>query len=197
MLRRLLAVLGLGAAIAGPVGAQTTGIPVFMAPYRGFVSSEIGGSFAQPGSGVAFEGFYRLGQKRYDLGFEAGFRTVHGDTRLLLGVDVRTRILDQGDDFPLDGALTVGVGGDFGRGASVAYIPLGVSLGRKIAMEGGSATIIPYLHPVIAPSLGSSNSVLFALGLGVDIKFSPRYELRVSGGLGDFQGVGISFAVLR
>jgi len=39
--------------------------------------------------------------------------------------------------------------------------------------------------------------VLFALGLGVDIKFSDRWALRASGGLGDIEGVGISLAYLQ
>jgi hypothetical protein len=37
----------------------------------------------------------------------------------------------------------------------------------------------------------------FALGLGVDIKFSEEWAVRASGGLGDIEGVGIGVAYIR
>ena len=41
------------------------------------------------------------------------------------------------------------------------------------------------------------NDVNFALGLGVDIRFSEQWAMRASGGLGDIEGVGISVAYIR
>ena len=44
---------------------------------------------------------------------------------------------------------------------------------------------------------GGDDDVQFALGLGVDIRFSERWAVRASGGLGDIEGVGISLAYVR
>jgi hypothetical protein len=57
---------------------------------------------------------------------------------------------------------------------------------------------VPYLHPVLAPTFGRGNSNLnFGLGLGVDVTINKRFELRVSGALGDYEGIGVSLAFLR
>jgi hypothetical protein len=73
-----------------------------------------------------------------------------------------------------------------------------VSLGRRFDMEGSSTTFVPYAHPVIVPSFGGDDEdVDFALGLGVDIRFSESLVVRASGGLGDIEGVGISLAYIR
>ena len=53
--------------------AQSTGTPVFAAPYRAFTNSELGLSLSDPGNGLALEGFYKIGQKTWDLGFRGGF----------------------------------------------------------------------------------------------------------------------------
>jgi hypothetical protein len=37
----------------------------------------------------------------------------------------------------------------------------------------------------------------FALGLGVDIRFSERWAILASGGIGDVDGVGVSVAYVR
>jgi hypothetical protein len=39
--------------------------------------------------------------------------------------------------------------------------------------------------------------VNFALGLGVDIRFSESWAVRASGGIGDIDGVGVSVAYIR
>jgi hypothetical protein len=52
---------------------------------------------------------------------------------------------------------------------------------------------------VILPVLGASggSDVGFALGLGVDLRFSRNVAVRVSGGLGDLEGVGIGLTYVR
>ena len=76
---------------------------------------------------------------------------------------------------------------------------MGISLGRRFDVEGSSTTFVPYVHPNIVPVFGggSDDDVQFTLGLGVDIRFSERWAVRASGGLGDIEGVGVSLAYLQ
>ena len=147
------------------------------------------------------EGFYRFGDKKYDIGFRGGFADANpGRTQFLAGVDFRTRVIDHSADFPLDGAVTAGIGGRFGNGESQAYIPFGLSLGRRVALEDSNVEFTPYFHPVLGPTFGDGNydsGLLFGLGLGVDVSFNKKFDIRVSGALGDYNGIGISFAILR
>jgi hypothetical protein len=188
---------------AADVAAQETGTPMFKAPYRAFTSHEFGAAFSDPGEGVDFalEGFYSYGRGNNDFGLRAGFANPEGagDTRLLLGGDFRTRVLSYSESFPLDGALTLGAGINLGDGDDLIYLPLGVSLGRRFELEGSRTSFTPYAHPVIVPVLGAAggDDVGFALGLGVDMRFSRDWAIRVSGGIGDLEGVGIAATYVR
>ena len=183
--------------------AQETGTPMFKAPYRTFTSHEFGAAFSDPGEGVSFalEGFYSYGRGTNDFGLRAGFADPEGegDTRLLLGGNFRTRVLSYSESFPLDGALTLGAGINLGDGDDLIYLPIGVTLGRRFELEGSRTTFTPYAHPVIVPVLGASggDDVGFALGLGVDMRFSQDWAIRVSGGLGDLEGVGVGLTYIR
>lgn len=183
--------------------AQETGTPMFKAPYRAFTNHEFGAAFSDPGSGVDFalEGFYSYGRASNDFGFRAGFADPEGegDTRLLLGGNFRTRVLSYSESFPLDGALTVGAGINLGDGDDAIYLPVGISLGRRFELEGSRTTFTPYAHPVIVPVLGAAggDDVGFALGLGVDMRFSQDWSVRVSGGIGDLEGVGVGLTYVR
>lgn len=199
MLRKLgLAVL-MSCGGLSTLAAQSTSTPVFLAPYRAFKQVEYGASLTDPGPGFALEGFYRFGHQDYDFGFRAGFQDLdNGPTQFLVGVDFRTHVIDHSEQFPLDGAFTIGAGGAFGNGASQAFIPVGISLGRRVDLEESDVSFVPYLHPVVAPTFGDGPSkLLLGLGLGVDIAFKKRFELRVSGALGDYDGIGLSLAILR
>ena len=200
MVTKALAVAGLALVLASELGAQSTGTPVFLSPYRSFNRIEFGASISDPGPGVALEGFYRFGQRRYDIGFRGGFADNGGnsDTQFLAGVDFRTRVIDHSQEFPLDGAFTAGIGGRFGDGFSQAYVPFGISLGRRIQLEDSNVEFVPYFHPVLAPTFGDGDGdLLFGLGIGVDVTFNKRFDLRVSGALGDYDGIAVSFAILR
>lgn len=202
MLSRVAALTALALAVALPLAAQTTGTPVFLAPYRAFNRVEFGASLSDPGQGYALEGFYRLGSRRYDLGFRAGFAdSDNAEAVFLVGTDLRTRVVDHSVDFPLDGAFTVGLGARFGDGGTIARVPVGVSFGRRVELEDSDVQFVPYFHPVLAPVFGDTppgaSDLDFALGLGVDITFNRRFEIRVSAALGDYEGIGISFAFLR
>src|ERR1044071_6237245 len=195
-------VLALLGGAAGTLAAQETGTPIFKAPYRAFTSHEVGVSLSDPGEGVslALEGFYRYGKDANDFSLRGGFADLNGSggTRLLVGGDFRTQVVSYSESFPLDGSLTLGVCANVGDGPDAYYIPVGVSLGRRFELEGSSTTFVPYAHPVVVPRFGGGDSeVDFALGLGVDIRFSDQWAIRASGGIGDIEGVGISVAYLR
>ena len=194
-------VLALLAGSTATIAAQETGTPIFKAPYRAFDNHELGASLSDGGEGAEFaiEGFYRYGAGQNDFSVRGGFADVEGsDTRFLIGGDFRTQVVNYSESFPLDGALTLGLGGLFGEGDDVFLLPVGISLGRRFDVEGSSTTFVPYVHPNIIPAFGGGDDdVLFALGLGVDIRFSERWAVRASGGLGDIEGVGVSIAYIR
>ena len=197
-----IVVLALLAGVAGTSSAQETGTPIFKAPYRAFTSHEFGVSLSDPGEGIslALEGFYRYGKDANDFSIRGGFADLNGSggTRLLVGGDFRTQVVSYSESFPLDGSLTLGLGANVGDGPDAYYVPIGVSLGRRFDLEGSNTTFVPYFHPVIVPRFGGGNSdVDFALGLGVDIRFSEQWAIRASGGIGDIDGVGVSVAYIR
>jgi hypothetical protein len=201
-LRGGMLALALAAGVASTSAAQETGTPIFKAPYRAFTSHEFGGSISDPGTGIDFalEGFYGYGKGANDFSIRGGFADGAGniDTKILLGGDFRTQVVSYSESFPLDGSLTLGLGTSIGDGPDQFFLPVGISLGRRFDMEGSKTTFVPYVHPVVIPTFGSGDDdVNFALGLGVDIRFSEQWAIRASGGLGDLDGVGVSVAYLR
>ncbi len=196
-MRRFFALVLVGSALlAAKAGAQATGLPTFNAPYRAFARSEIGIVLSFPnGGGTAFEGAFRKASGKFDIGFRGGFLDPGGvgSTLLLVGVEARQRVLSHTVDFPLDGALVLGVGGAFVSGSSAMFVPVGLSLGRRIDPEGSQISIVPYVQPtgVLVAGTGASD-FLFALGLGADFRLSPRFDARISAGLGDVEGVSLS-----
>jgi hypothetical protein len=174
------AILVLGASAS----AQETGTPVFSAPYRAFARHELGVSLSAPESA--------------DLGFEGFYSFASGRTDFAIGGRFRTRLITHSEDFPLDGAFTVGVGGVFYDGGSVVRVPIGLSLGRRIDSRSSWISFVPYLQPVLVPTFSEGDSRMdFALGLGLDIRLTRRFDLRVSGAVGDLEGFAVSFAWVR
>ena len=184
--------------LAAPAAAQTLGTPVFQAPYRAFDRSEFGATFSDPGRGVALEGHYRFASRGNDIGLRVGVRDNDpGESQLLLGVEWRARVLTHTDDFPLDGSLTLGAGAQVGDDNSTVLLPVGFSLGRRIAIEDSNVELTPYLHPVMALVLGDDSDLIVGIGLGLDIRLSRQLEIRVAGAIGDYDGVSIGVAFLR
>ncbi len=170
-------------------------MPSYNAPYRAFKSSEIGVSLSFPeGGATGFEGVYRIASGKFDLGFRGGILDPDaGDASLLVGAEGRQRVVTHTDDFPLDGALIVGVGGQFSSGNNVVHIPIGLSLGRRVDPKDSKISIVPYVQPTGTITAGSGNSdFLFSLGLGADFRLSPKFDARISVGLGDLEGVSLS-----
>ena len=98
MPRKLLAACLL--AVAAPLAAQSTGTPVFHAPYRPFERYEIGANVSDAGN-IAIEGFYGFSHAgaRWDFGLRAGILDYSGNSNaaVLIGVDARYRVIDQTD----------------------------------------------------------------------------------------------------
>jgi len=173
--------------------AQATGTSSYNAPYRAFQRSEIGVVVTFPNGGsTAFEGVYRFASGRFDIGFRAGIldRQV-GDAVLLLGAEGRQRVITHNADFPLDGALLVGLGANLVSNSSVLYLPVGLSLGRRIDVQDSQVSIVPYVQPTMTFTFGDISDVFFTLGLGADFRLTRRFDARISAGIGDLEGISI------
>ncbi|MBI4500326.1 MAG: hypothetical protein HY700_04115 [Gemmatimonadetes bacterium] len=189
-------VLGIVAATlwASAGAAQTTGTPSFNAPYRAFARHEFGGTISFP-SGIpdlGIEGQYRFGYQRFDLGFRAGVVTqTGGGNKIILGAEGRTRVVTHTEEFPLDGALILGLGGNF-NGTSKGIIMGGLSLGRRVDPRDTQVSIVPYAEPALFIVSGGGTDLQFALGLGADFRLSKVFDVRASVGLGDVEGIAFS-----
>ena len=200
---RKLAVVLVAVTLIGParVAAQATALPSFLAPYRAFERSEFGAilSFAD-GISFALEGAYRMSAgTSFDVGFRGGYvdpDAAAGSGYFVFGAEGRQRIITHTEDFPLDGALILGVGAALPDGGEFLNIPVGLSLGRRIDPEGSDISIVPYVQPTLFILAGSNvgDNVRFALGLGVDFRLSRRFDARLSGGIGDLEGISIGAA---
>jgi len=201
MTRAALTGLSLAVALAAalPARGQETGTPVFAAPYRAFSSHELGASVSAPsGADLGVEGFYSFSSGRNDFGLRLGVLDRGDGSDVVLGGRFRTRLVSHSQDFPLDVALTLGVGAAFFDGGTVVRVPIGVSLGRRIDSGGSGPSFVPYLQPVLVPTFAGGDSELkLALGLGLDIRFTHRLDLRLSGSLGDLEGFAVSLAWVR
>jgi len=193
---RALCLLVMSGGLASIAAAQATGMPSYNAPYRAFNRSEFGVVISFPqGGGTAFEGAYRISSGKFDLGFRGGIFDPGGagDAVLLVGGEARQRVITHTADFPLDGALILGIGGQFVSGSSALIVPIGLSLGRRVDPRDSKISIVPYVQPTGFLVAGNGNSdFLFALGLGADFRLSPRFDARISAGLGDLEGVSLS-----
>jgi hypothetical protein len=183
---------------ASGAAAQATFTPSYNAPYRAFEAHEFGGTFTFPKGGrdFAVEGQYRFGHGRFDIGLRGGLIDYAGGSDVVLGIEGRGRVLDHTrGQFPLDGAVVIGVGtAEF----DLWTVPsAGLSLGRRVDLEGFS--FVAYGQPTFFVFSGSGNTdVEFGLGLGADFKIGQALDLRVSVGLFDGpEGVAVSLVWVR
>ena len=59
-------------------------------------------------------------------------------------------------------------------------------------------SFVPYLQPVMIPTFSDGDGELdFALGLGLDLRMTRHFDMRVSGSVGDLEGFAVSFAWVR
>ena len=198
---------GLALLLVAPLGAQTTGMPSFNAPYRAFQRSELGAVVSFPGpGGTAFEGEYRYARSRFDIGLRVGmWDPGAAKTRLMIGGEARQRVITHSNDFPLDGALVAGIGAHLVSGGSALFIPVGLSLGRRVELgqstgrageRTSSISIVHYVQPTafFSASLvsGGGSDLNFTLGLGADVRLSRTFDVRFSAGIGDLDGVSLA-----
>ena len=200
MRRSLLAVVSL-VVLATPVLAQETGTPVFLSSQRLFDRTAFGVSLSDPGnSGLALEGYYRVASgPSADFGVRIGFANPDytSATAFLIGGDYRIRLLHHTEDFPLDGALTLGVGASLLDNNNHVYVPVGFALGRQILLENSTTSFVPYVTPALIPTFADNSSLDFAVGIGVDIKFGSDFLMNVGGSFGDIDGLSASFSWLH
>ena len=191
----LSCLLMIGSALASEAAAQATGMPSYDAPYRAFSRSEIGLVLSFPnGGGTAFEGAYRWASGKFDIGLRGGIFTPGGVAKsvLLVGAEARERVVTHTEDFPLDGALILGIGGQFVSGSSALIVPVGLSLGRRVNPRDSKISIVPYVQPTGFLIASGNSDFRFALGLGADFRLTRRFDARISAGLGDLEGVSLS-----
>src|SRR5690349_13943785 len=123
-------IIAAGVGFGSSAAAQATGMPSYNAPYRAFSRSEIGLVLSFPnGGGTAFEGAYRWASGKFDVGFRGGIFTPGGTGKsvLLIGGEARERVVTHTEDFPLDGALILGIGGQIVSGSAAVIVPVGLS----------------------------------------------------------------------
>jgi hypothetical protein len=199
-MRNTIATVMLLGVCASPLAAQATGTPSYNAPYRAFADHEFGGtlSFAN-GDVTGLEGQFRFGQGTWDVGLRGGIVDTPGGTDVVLGGSGRVRVLTHTEQFPFDGAFIVGGGT---RAFDNLIVPVGLSLGRRLDVEGSQVSIIPYAQPTLFLVFDNNagNDVLNAsLGLGADFRLSQLFDLRVSVAVGNdaFEGFGFSAVWIR
>jgi hypothetical protein len=199
MRRTILATAVLAGIAIGGLEAQTLATPVMKSPYTSFKRTELAGYISDPGEGVsvAVQGEYRLARKKFDFGFALGYSDAkgNGENLFALGVDARAAVARHTQDFPLDAAVTGGFGTLIADGNTGFLIPIGVTLGRQVLLEESKVSFTPYVHPVIIPTFGELlEDVQFGLGLGVDVALTKTFDIRISGSLGDLEGIAIGGA---
>ena len=203
MIRKIGAVLSVSMFVSfGWAAAQSTGMPVFSAPYRAFQAHEFGGTVSFPeGGGVGLEGMYGFGTGKFDIGLRGGFwkPSDPADARIMAGVQVRQRVIEHTESFPLDGAVVAGLGAWLVENFSTVFVPVGLSLGRRLDVEDSQISIVPFVQPTAFITAGSNQDadIHFALGIGGDFRLSSMFDARVSVGLGDIEGLSISAVWLR
>jgi hypothetical protein len=184
---------------AGTAAAQATFTPSFNAPYRAFGKHEFGGTISfERGSAISLEGQFRFGYGTFDIGLRGGVRfNDPGEDQVLLGVEGRGRILTHGEQFPLDGALILGAGLSL-NGDTDLILPVGLSLGRRLNVEGSDVSIVPYVQPTLfLTTYGDGFEVGFGFGFGADFRLSRFFDARISAGLGtDFAPEGVSISAV-
>lgn len=185
---------------AFPATAQETGTPVFHAPYASFVRYEFGAAVSfQRGYQTGIEGHYRRAVGPVDVAFRGGGMLRGDDVQdsFLVGLQVRVPVLPE-ERFPLRGALVAGAGLDLSGGASL-WVPVGLSLGRRLLVEKSPVSLVPYIQPtVFFTTVGSG--VEAGLGVGLDLRLSRAFAFMVSGGVGTGgapEGVAVTVTWLR
>ena len=172
--------------------AQATGTPTFFAPARGFGTTEAGLSVSGGGGSgaVGVEGRYGFSLNSSDISMRAGYVDGGdaGSGSFVAGVEARIPVIGHDRSFPLDGALIFGVGHIFDDSGGETLVPLGLSLGRRIVLDGNDLQLTPYVQPTV---IFQSDSA-FSFGLGLDIHILGIPDIRLNWAEGDLDGFAVS-----
>lgn len=136
-----------------------------------------------------------------DVGLADGI--FEDDLRLVLGGGFAQQLHLDDNDMPLDMALTLGVGGSFGDGATLMRIPVGLSLGHTFLFDSPVA-LTPYVHPRVSVDYCSrcggppfdedrrdgDTDIGVEMDLGLDVRFTRAMSVRASVVLGSNAFVG-------
>ncbi len=190
---RSVTLLGLAASLFPHSGeAQATGTPTFFAPTRGFGNTEAGisGSGGGASSVVGVEGRYGFSLSRSDISMRAGYVDggSAGSGSFVAGVEARVPVIGHDRSFPLDGALILGVGQIFDDAGGETLVPVGLSLGRRIQLDGRDLQLTPYVQPTVI----FRSSSAFGFGLGLDIHIRGMPDIRLNWAEGDLDGFAVS-----
>ncbi len=196
MLRGCAVVMAGCVAAAVGLSAQATGVPSFSAPDRDYQQSEFGVVVSTPsGNGTAFEGEYRYAVSTFDIELRGGFYDPGPccRTALLVGAEARDPVIVHNATFPLDGAVIAGLGAAYVPSGTLAYVPVGLSLGRRLPSSRGEVSLEPYVQPTACfVSGGGAGTVLdFTLGVGADLRLNGNFDARLSAGIGDLNGIAL------
>ncbi len=111
-----------------------------------------------------------------------------GSGTFVTGVEARIPVIGHDRSFPLDGAFSLGVGRSFRDPGGETFVPLGLSLGRRIALDGNDLQLTPYIQPTVI----FQNDTAFDFGLGLDIRIRGIPEVRLNWGKEDLDGFAVS-----
>jgi len=188
----LVFMLFMAALAAQSLSAQATRTPTFFAPTRGFGDAEAGASVSDGGGsgGLGVERRYGFALDKSDISLRAGFVDGGdaGSGSFVVGAEARVPVIGHDRSFPLDGALIFVVGHSFNDPAGATYVPLGLSLGRRIVLDGNDLQITPYVQPTVI----FQNDSAFGFGLGLDLHVRGAPDIRLNWGAGDLDGFAVS-----
>jgi hypothetical protein len=109
-------------------------------------------------------------------------------------------VLTHSEQFPLDGALILGAGLLIDGGTDLV-VPAGLSLGRRLNVEGSEVSIVPYVQPTLfLTTFGDPLEFAFGFGFGADFRLSRFFDARISAGLGTSvapEGISVSAVWVR
>lgn len=194
--RALTASAALLLGLPGATAAQAWDTPSFLAPAAG---DDIGAYYVQPeGSDWGVVGIWRQ-RGNLNLGARVGVvQPSFGDLVWLVGGESWGTLLTAGAALPVDAAWTLGFGASFLNGLTYARIPVGVSIGRRLAV--GGVAVQPYAHPrvavdIFAPDAGDAETELAYLAdIGIDVALGTALTVRAGVSFGDREVVGIGVA---
>ena len=187
----VIAVFVVAAVAAEGVSAQATGMPTFFSPTRHFGQTEAGVTLSRPGGGATgLEARFGAALNRADLALRAGYADPGGtaDGSFVAGIEARVPVLGRSQTFPLDGAFILGVGRSFASGGGVTFVPVGLSVGRRLVLDGSALQVTPYVQPTVI----FQDNTLFAFGLGLDVRIRGIPDVRVNWAVGDMDGFSVS-----